>query len=87
MYRCVNLFKYGLKEAINIEKDSCWEDLEAKRHCYAPEGMLKMVINAKDVKSIIISKNVKYLIFSLQKECCIVRVGINILKWVPICLT
>lgn len=50
MYRCINLFKYSLKEAIDIEKYSCWEGLEANRHCYAPENMLKMVINAKDVK-------------------------------------
>lgn len=68
MYRCINLFKYGLKEAINIEKYSSWEGLEANSHHYAPDSMLKMVINAKDVKCIIISKNVKYLIFSLQKE-------------------
>lgn len=45
MYRCINLFKYGLKEGINIEKYSCWEGLEANRHCYTPEGMLKMVID------------------------------------------
>lgn len=86
MYRYINLLKYGLKEAINIEKYSSWEGLEANRHCYAPDSILKMVINAKDVKCIIISRNVKYFILSLQKECCIFRVGINILKWIPICL-
>lgn len=65
MYRCISLFRYGLKETINTEKYSFLEGLEANRHCYTPENMLKMVINAKDVKRIIISGNVKYLIFSL----------------------
>lgn len=55
MYRNINLFKYGIKEAIITEKYSRWEGLQTNRHCYASEGMLKMVTNGKYVKCIIIT--------------------------------